>query len=91
MITPVKFTPQSFADVCQFAPEDEQEGLLNGIPEHLGKYPEIGDAEDPPDDWARSAPFGVYRVYYELIAGPPRRVRVLRVAPIKFGKVPIEP
>ena len=91
MTTPVKLTPQSFEDICQFAPEDAQEGLLDGIPEHLGKYPEIGDEEDAPDDWARSAPFGTYRVYYELLVGPPKRIRVLRVVPITFGTVPLEP
>jgi hypothetical protein len=91
LITPVKFTTQSFSDICQFASEDDQEGLFNGIPEHLGKYPELGDEEDAPDRWARSIPFGEYRVYYELIAGPPQRVRILRVVPVAFGKVPLEP
>lgn len=91
MTTPVRLTPQALDDVSQFVPDDEQDALILLIAERLGLYPEFGGELEEPDDWARSARFDPYRVSYELIVGPPQRIRVLRVVPIPFGKVPLEP
>lgn len=59
--------------------------------EALGTHPEIGAILDEPDEFARAHKVGDHRVYYELIEGPPRRIRVYRVVPVTFSQPALEP
>ena len=91
MSVPVSFTRQARMDVRTFATGHDREALVSAIAEALGAHPEIGVVLDEPEAYVRAHKTGHHRAYYEVIEGPPRRIRVYRVVPIAFSQPALEP
>jgi plasmid stabilization system protein ParE len=91
MTVSVRFSPPARADIRKYVARDEQEAFVRGVKDDLGQHPDIGFELDEPDDFARAHKIGKMRIYYEVIEGPPKRVRVLRVVPTSFSTPRLQP